>query len=39
MSAGFLNSWLVDRELLRATQAGILVAARAVMLMGGRPVI
>jgi sugar/nucleoside kinase (ribokinase family) len=39
MSAGFLHSWLSDRDVLRATQAGILVAARAVMVMGGRPVI
>jgi sugar/nucleoside kinase (ribokinase family) len=39
MAAGFLNSWVVDHDLLVATQAGILVAARAVMLMGGRPVI
>lgn len=37
MAAGFLNSWRLDRDLLRATQAGILVAARAVMVMGGRP--
>jgi sugar/nucleoside kinase (ribokinase family) len=39
MSAGFLHSWVSDRDLLQATQAGILVAARAVMVMGGRPVI
>lgn len=39
MSAGFLNSWVADRDLVRAAQAGILVAARAVMVMGGRPVI
>ena len=39
MSAGFLNSWIVDHDSLAAAQAGILVAARAVMLMGGRPVI
>jgi sugar/nucleoside kinase (ribokinase family) len=39
MAAGFLNSWIVERDILAATQAGILVAARAVMLMGGRPVI
>ena len=39
MAAGFLNSWIVERDLLTATRAGILVAARAVMLMGGRPVI
>lgn len=39
MAAGFLSSWVVDRDALRAVQAGILVAARAVMLMGGRPVI
>ena len=39
MAAGFLHSWLADHDVLRATQAGILVAARAVMVMGGRPVI
>ncbi|HEU0205960.1 MAG TPA: PfkB family carbohydrate kinase [Pseudolysinimonas sp.] len=39
MSAGFLNSWVMDREPVRAAQAGILVAARAVMVIGGRPVI
>ncbi len=39
MSAGFLNSWLTDRDALRAAQAGILVAARDVMVIGGRPVI
>lgn len=39
MAAGFLNSWIVERDMLVAAQAGILVAARAVMLMGGRPVI
>lgn len=39
MAAGFLHSWVADRDLVRATQEGILVAARAVMVMGGRPVI
>lgn len=39
MAAGFLHSWLSDRDVLRAAQAGILVAARAVMVIGGRPVI
>jgi sugar/nucleoside kinase (ribokinase family) len=39
MAAGFLNSWIVERDMLKAAQAGVLVAARAVMLMGGRPVI
>lgn len=39
MAAGFLHSWLADRDAVRATQAGVLVAARAVMVMGGRPVI
>ncbi|MEP6844052.1 MAG: adenosine kinase [Pseudolysinimonas sp.] len=39
MSAGFLNSWVTDRDAVRAAQAGIMVAARAVMVMGGRPVI
>ncbi len=39
MAAGFLHSWLGDRNVLRAAQAGVLVAARAVMVIGGRPVI
>ena len=39
MAAGFLNSWRVDHDVSRATEAGIMVAARAVMLMGGRPAI
>lgn len=39
MSAGFLNSWVTNRDPVRAAQAGILVAARAVMVIGGRPVI
>lgn len=39
MSAGFLHSWVADRDAVRAAQAGILVAARAVMVIGGRPVI
>ena len=39
MSAGFLNSWVAERDAVRAAQAGILVAARAVMVIGGRPVI
>jgi sugar/nucleoside kinase (ribokinase family) len=39
MGAGFLNSWRVDHDVSRATEAGIMVAARAVMLMGGRPAI
>lgn len=39
MAAGFLSAWITDRDALRAAQAGILVAARAVMVIGGRPVI
>jgi sugar/nucleoside kinase (ribokinase family) len=39
MAAGFLHSWLADGDAVRATQAGALVAARAVMVMGGRPAI
>jgi len=39
MSAGFLHSWVADHDAVRAAQAGILVAARAVMVIGGRPVI
>jgi sugar/nucleoside kinase (ribokinase family) len=39
MSAGFLHSWVADHDLVRAAQSGIRVAARAVMVIGGRPVI
>lgn len=39
MAAGFLHRWNQDRDPVRAAQAGILVAARAVMIMGGRPII
>ena len=39
MAAGFLSSWLTGRDPLGAAQAGIRVATRAVMVIGGRPVI
>lgn len=37
MAAGFLNSWLADRDAVRAAEAGIRVASRAIMVIGGRP--
>jgi len=37
MTAGFLNSWRVERDLVRAAEAGILVAAQAIQMYGGRP--
>ncbi|MFC5502536.1 carbohydrate kinase family protein [Lysinimonas soli] len=39
MAAGFLQHWLVSRDAIAAAEAGVAVAARAVMVMGGRPVI
>jgi sugar/nucleoside kinase (ribokinase family) len=39
MAAGFLRSWIVDHDAVRAAASGSVVAARAVMAMGGRPVI
>ncbi|MGN6325680.1 carbohydrate kinase family protein [Pseudolysinimonas sp.] len=37
MAAGFLNSWRSQRDLVRAAEAGILVAAQAIQMYGGRP--
>ncbi len=37
MTAGFLNRWRVDRDPVRAAEAGILVAAQAIQVYGGRP--
>ena len=37
MAAGFLNSWRVDGDAVRAAEAGILVAAQAIQIYGGRP--
>lgn len=39
MAAGFLQHWMTSRDAVKAAEAGIAVAARAVMAMGGRPVI
>lgn len=36
-TAGFLASWIVDGDAVRAAQAGVAVAARAVTVVGGRP--
>jgi sugar/nucleoside kinase (ribokinase family) len=37
MAAGFLHSWRVERDLLRGAEAGILAAAQAIQVYGGRP--
>lgn len=37
LTAGFLNSWRANRDAVAAAEAGILVAAQAVQLFGGRP--
>jgi sugar/nucleoside kinase (ribokinase family) len=37
MSAGFLNSWRRDGDIVKAAEAGILVAAQAIQVYGGRP--
>ena len=37
-TAGFLASWLEDRDVERAAHAGVALAARAVAAVGGRPV-
>lgn len=37
MTAGFLDSWRRDRDVVRAAEAGILLAAQAIQLYGGRP--
>lgn len=36
-TAGFLASWIADGDAVRAAEAGVAVAARAVTLVGGRP--
>jgi sugar/nucleoside kinase (ribokinase family) len=38
-SAGFLASWITSGDLQRAADAGVALAARAVAITGGRPVI
>jgi sugar/nucleoside kinase (ribokinase family) len=37
MAAGFLNSWRVDGDIVRAAEAGILIASQAIQVYGGRP--
>jgi sugar/nucleoside kinase (ribokinase family) len=37
LAAGFLDRWVVDRDAVAAAQAGVFVAARAIMVIGGRP--
>lgn len=36
-TAGFLASWIVDRDAVKAAETGVAVAARAVTMVGGRP--
>jgi sugar/nucleoside kinase (ribokinase family) len=37
LAAGFLDRWRTTRDAVQSAEAGVLVAARAIMLMGGRP--
>jgi sugar/nucleoside kinase (ribokinase family) len=37
LAAGFLARWVTDRDALASAEAGVFVAARAIMLIGGRP--
>lgn len=37
LAAGFLERWVTDHDALAAAEAGVFVAARAIMLIGGRP--
>lgn len=37
LAAGFLDRWVGSRDAVAAAEAGVFVAARAIMLMGGRP--
>ena len=37
MAAGFLEHWVSTRDAVASARAGAFVAARAIMLMGGRP--
>jgi len=37
LAAGFLDRWVVDRDAVAAAEAGVFVAARAIMVIGGRP--
>lgn len=37
LAAGFLDRWVSGRDAVSAAEAGAFVAARAIMVMGGRP--
>lgn len=37
LAAGFLERWATTRDAVASAKAGVFVAARAIMLMGGRP--
>jgi len=37
LAAGFLDQWVGDRDAVAAARAGVFVAARAIMVIGGRP--
>lgn len=37
MAAGFIQRWIADRDAMSAAKAGAFTAARAIMLLGGRP--
>lgn len=37
LAAGFLDRWVRDRDADAAAEAGVFVAARAIMVIGGRP--
>ena len=36
-AAGFLERWLATGDMVAAAEAGVYVAARAIMVIGGRP--
>jgi len=37
LAAGFLDRWRTTRDAVQSAEAGVFVAARAIMVMGGRP--
>lgn len=37
LAAGFLDRWVRSRDAVAAAEAGVFVAARAIMVIGGRP--
>jgi sugar/nucleoside kinase (ribokinase family) len=37
LAAGFLDRWVNGRDPVSAAEAGVFIAARAIMVMGGRP--